>query len=196
MMTLEMGKPLVQARNEALKCARGMRFYAANAERFLADEILEDPSAVGASRAYSIAQPLGVVLAVMPWNLPMWQVIRFAGPALMAGNAGLLKHASNVPQIATYLDTLFERAGFPLGAFHTLLIGSGEGRGGSARFAGCCGDPDGFRGGGTICRCDCRRGNQEVAARTRWLGPVPRDALCRSGCSSHYSVTARMQNNG
>jgi len=125
-LTLEMGKPIAQARAEALKCAKNMRFYAENAERFLADEVLEDPSSVGASRAYAVYQPIGVVLAVMPWNYPLWQVVRFAAPALMAGNTGLLKHASNVPQAALYLDTVFERAGFPVGSFRTLLIGSRE----------------------------------------------------------------------
>ncbi|MBG6056526.1 succinate-semialdehyde dehydrogenase/glutarate-semialdehyde dehydrogenase [Salinibacterium sp. CAN_S4] len=123
-MTLEMGKPLAQARSEALKCAKGMRFYAEHAAEFLADEPLENPSSVNASSAYSVYQPLGVVLAVMPWNFPMWQVVRFAAPALMAGNSGLLKHASNVPQTALYLDTLFMRGGFPEGAFSTLLVGS------------------------------------------------------------------------
>ncbi|GAA2045871.1 NADP-dependent succinic semialdehyde dehydrogenase [Agromyces tropicus] len=123
-LTVEMGKPIAQARAEVGKCARNMRFYAENAERFLADEPLEDPGAVGASRAYTRYEPLGVVLAVMPWNYPLWQVIRFAAPALMAGNAGVLKHASNVPQSALYLDTLFERGGFPEGSFRTLLIGS------------------------------------------------------------------------
>jgi succinate-semialdehyde dehydrogenase / glutarate-semialdehyde dehydrogenase len=126
MMTLEMGKPIAQARAEALKCAKNMRFYADHAEGFLADEPLQDPSAVGASQAYAVYQPIGVVLAVMPWNYPMWQVIRFAAPALMAGNTGVLKHASNVPQTALYLDTVFERAGFPVGSFRTLLIGSRE----------------------------------------------------------------------
>jgi len=125
-LTLEMGKPIAQARAEALKCAKNMRFYAEHAEGFLADEPLEDPSSVGASRAYAAYQPLGVVLAVMPWNYPLWQVIRFAAPALMAGNTGVLKHASNVPQAALYLDTVFERAGFPVGSFRTLLIGSRE----------------------------------------------------------------------
>ncbi len=125
-MTTEMGKTLASARAEVGKCAAGMRFYAENAERFLADEPLPDPSAVNASRAYVLYQPLGPVLAVMPWNFPVWQVIRFAAPALMAGNTGLLKHASNVPRTALYLDTLFTRAGFPEGAFATLLIGSGE----------------------------------------------------------------------
>lgn len=121
-ITQEMGKPLAQARAEALKSARAMRFYAEHAERFLAGVRLDDPSSVGASAAYGVYQPLGVVLAVMPWNYPIWQVIRFAAPALMAGNTGLLKHASNVPASAMYLDELFERAGFPAGSFRTLLI--------------------------------------------------------------------------
>lgn len=125
-LTREMGKPIAASRAEVAKCAKGMRFYAEHAEDFLADEPLEDPSAVGASRAFARYQPLGVVLAVMPWNYPLWQVIRFAAPALMAGNTGVLKHASNVPQSALYLDSLFTRGGFPEGAFITLLIGSAE----------------------------------------------------------------------
>jgi len=122
MITLEMGKPLPQARAEVAKSAKAMRFYADRAEEFLSGWTLDDPSAVGASRAHTVYQPLGVVLAVMPWNYPIWQVIRFAAPALMAGNTGLLKHASNVPQAALYLDTLFERGGFPEGSFRSLLI--------------------------------------------------------------------------
>ena len=121
-ITVEMGRPLAQSRAEVLKCARGCRFYADNAEDFLASETLADPSSVKASAAGTRYAPLGVVLAVMPWNYPLWQVMRFASPALMAGNTGLLKHASNVPRSALYLDTLFERAGFPVGAFHSLLI--------------------------------------------------------------------------
>jgi len=122
MITAEMGKPLAQARAEVAKSAKAMRFYADRAEEFLSGWTLDDPSAVGASRAHTAYQPLGVVLAVMPWNYPIWQVIRFAAPALMAGNTGLLKHASNVPQAALYLDTLFERGGFPEGSFRSLLI--------------------------------------------------------------------------
>lgn len=122
LITLEMGRPIAGARAEVTKSAKGLRFYADNAESFLASEQLDDPSVVGASRAGKTYAPLGVVLAVMPWNYPLWQVLRFAGPALMAGNTGLLKHASNVPQAALFLDTLFERAGFPTGAFQTLLI--------------------------------------------------------------------------
>jgi succinate-semialdehyde dehydrogenase/glutarate-semialdehyde dehydrogenase len=126
MLTLEMGKPIAQARAEVLKCAKNMRFYAEHAEAFLADDLLADPAAVSASRAWTVWQPLGVVLAVMPWNYPLWQVIRFAAPALMAGNTGLLKHASNVPLSALYLDDLFEKGGFPAGSFRTLLIGSAD----------------------------------------------------------------------
>jgi succinate-semialdehyde dehydrogenase/glutarate-semialdehyde dehydrogenase len=124
MMVREVGKPIAAARGEVLKCAKNMRFYGAHAEGFLADEPLSDPSAVGASRALARWFPLGVVLAVMPWNYPLWQVIRFAAPALMAGNTGLLKHASNVPLSAIFLDTIFERGGFPTGSFRTILVGS------------------------------------------------------------------------
>ncbi|WP_097985352.1 NADP-dependent succinic semialdehyde dehydrogenase [Streptomyces sp. f150] len=126
-MSLEMGKPITAARAEAAKCAKAMRWYADRAEGLLADEH-PDPADVtdsGASRALVRYRPLGVVLAVMPWNFPLWQVVRFAAPALMAGNVGLLKHASNVPQTALYLEDLFHRAGFPAGCFRTLLIGSG-----------------------------------------------------------------------
>ncbi len=125
-MTREMGKPIGAARNEALKCAKGMRFYAEHAEAYMADEVLDTPGSVGATRAWARYEPLGIVLAVMPWNFPFWQVVRFAAPALMAGNTGLLKHASNVPASAMYLGSLFTRGGFPEGAFSTLLIGSAE----------------------------------------------------------------------
>ncbi|CAJ1493159.1 NADP-dependent succinic semialdehyde dehydrogenase [[Mycobacterium] kokjensenii] len=124
MMTLEMGKTLASAKAEALKCVKGFHFYADHAEQLLADAAA-DASKVNASRAFARYQPLGVVLAVMPWNFPLWQAVRFAAPALMAGNVGLLKHASNVPQTALYLADLLARAGFPDGCFQTLLIGSG-----------------------------------------------------------------------
>ncbi|GAA5183246.1 NADP-dependent succinic semialdehyde dehydrogenase [Rugosimonospora acidiphila] len=123
MMTTEMGKTLAAARAEVAKCAAACRFYAEHAEAFLAAEPA-DAAAVKARRAYTIYQPLGPVLAVMPWNFPLWQAMRFAAPALMAGNVGLLKHASNVPQTALFMADLFARAGFPDGAFQTLLIGS------------------------------------------------------------------------
>jgi succinate-semialdehyde dehydrogenase / glutarate-semialdehyde dehydrogenase len=121
-MTTEMGKTLRSAVDEAAKCAWVCRYYAENAEKFLADEVVE----TGAKQSYIRYQPLGPVLAVMPWNFPFWQVLRFAAPALMAGNVGLLKHASIVPQSALLIEELFHRAGFPDGAFQTLLIGSKE----------------------------------------------------------------------
>jgi succinate-semialdehyde dehydrogenase/glutarate-semialdehyde dehydrogenase len=118
-MTLEMGKPINAAVQEAEKCAWVCRYYARNAERHLADETVE----TNATKSFIRYQPLGIVLAVMPWNFPFWQVFRFAAPALMAGNVGLLKHASNVPQCALAIEDIFHRADFVDGAFQTLLIG-------------------------------------------------------------------------
>jgi succinate-semialdehyde dehydrogenase / glutarate-semialdehyde dehydrogenase len=124
-MTTEMGKTLAAAKAEVAKCARACRYFADHAAEFLADEPA-DAAAVDARRAFARYEPLGPVLAIMPWNFPLWQAMRFAAPALMAGNVGLLKHASNVPQTALFMEELFRRAGFPDGAFQTLLIGSDQ----------------------------------------------------------------------
>ncbi|MDP9280575.1 MAG: NAD-dependent succinate-semialdehyde dehydrogenase [Chloroflexota bacterium] len=118
LITLEMGKPIAEAKAELEKCAFGTEHYADNAARYLADELIE----TNAQRSLVAFQPLGIVLAVMPWNFPFWQVIRFAAPALMAGNAAVLKHASNVPQCALAIEEVFRDAGFPEGLMRTLLV--------------------------------------------------------------------------
>ncbi|RSK44514.1 NAD-dependent succinate-semialdehyde dehydrogenase [Hymenobacter perfusus] len=120
LMAVEMGKPIADGRAEAVKCALCCDYYAEHAEQFLADEEIK----TDAQRSFIAHEPIGVVLAVMPWNFPFWQVVRFAAPALMAGNVGLLKHASNVPQCALALEQIFHDAGFPPATFRTLLIGS------------------------------------------------------------------------
>jgi succinate-semialdehyde dehydrogenase/glutarate-semialdehyde dehydrogenase len=120
LMTLEMGKPLGAARAEAAKCATACRYYVEHADRLLADELVD----TGDAMSFIRYQPIGAVLAVMPWNFPFWQVFRFLAPALMAGNVGLLKHASNVPQCALAIEDIVRRAGFPADVFQTLLIGA------------------------------------------------------------------------
>ena len=130
MMTLEMGKPIRAAVDEAAKCAAACRFYAEHGPAFIADENIADEH----HRSFVAYEPLGVVLAVMPWNFPFWQVVRFLAPALVAGNVGLLKHASNVPQCALELEALVRRAGAPEGVFQALLVGS-------AAVAGIIADP-------------------------------------------------------
>ena len=122
MMTLEMGKPVSEARAEIEKCAWGCEYYAAEGPAFLADEGIDSD----AGRSLVTYQPLGTVLAVMPWNFPFWQVFRFAAPALIAGNTGLLKHASNVPQCALAVESVFVDAGFPAGVFRSLMIPSSQ----------------------------------------------------------------------
>ena len=122
LMTLEMGKVIHEARAEIEKCAWVCEFYADNAESFLADEMVE----TNASKSFVSFEPLGIVLAVMPWNFPFWQVFRFAAPALMAGNAAVLKHASNVPGCALAIESIFIQAGFPENLFRTLMISANQ----------------------------------------------------------------------
>jgi len=125
LITLEMGKPVKEARGEIEKCAWVCDYYAEHAETFLADEAIESD----AGKSYIAYLPLGTVLAVMPWNFPFWQVFRFAAPGLMAGNTGVLKHASNVPQCALAIEEIFREAGFPVGAFRTLMISASQVKG-------------------------------------------------------------------
>jgi succinate-semialdehyde dehydrogenase / glutarate-semialdehyde dehydrogenase len=134
LITTEMGKTFRAAKEEVAKCVRGLRFYAAEGSAFLKN-LPGDARSVGAKQTYVTYQPIGVVLAVMPWNLPLWQAMRFAAPALTAGNVGVLKHASNVPQTALYMEQLFRDAGFPDDVFQTLLILVASGRAGAARRA-------------------------------------------------------------
>ena len=122
LMAQEMGKPVKDGRAEVEKCAWVCDFYAEQAAQFLMPEVVETE----ASRSFVTFQPLGVILAVMPWNFPFWQVFRFAAPALMAGNAGVLKHASNVPGCALAIAEVFRQTGFPEHVFETLLIGSAQ----------------------------------------------------------------------
>ncbi len=178
LMTLEMGKPYKAAVAEAVKCTTACRYYAENTERFLADEIVE----TGAKKSFIRYLPIGPILAVMPWNFPFWQVIRFAAPALMAGNVGLLKHASNVPQCALAIEEIFLEAGFPEGAFQTLLIGSqqvdallNDPRVVAATLTGS--EQAGIRGGGGSGEAD-----QESGAGVGRERSVYRDAERGSGC--------------
>lgn len=122
MITQEMGKPISESKSEINKCALVCEYYAENAEKFLADE----PLPVDEGEAYRVFDPIGVILAVMPWNFPFWQVYRFAAPNLMAGNVGLLKHASNVPQCAMAIEELFQQSGFPAAVFQTLMVSSSK----------------------------------------------------------------------
>jgi succinate-semialdehyde dehydrogenase/glutarate-semialdehyde dehydrogenase len=197
-MTLEMGKPLVAAHAEAAKCVKAMRWYAEHGPRLLADEhpAPDDVTDSGAVRATIRYRPLGPVLAVMPWNFPLWQVIRFAAPALMAGNTALLKHASNVPQTALYLEDLFRRAGYPEGCFQSLLVGAGE-------VAGLLRDPrvaaatlTGSEGAGrsvaSIAGDVIKKTVLELGGSDPYLVMPSADI----GKAARIAVTARTQNNG
>ena len=195
LMTTEMGKTLAAAEAEVAKCAAGCRFYAEHAEVYLADEPA-DAGAVGAVRAYTRYAPLGPVLAVMPWNFPLWQAMRFAAPALMAGNVGLLKHASNVPQTALYLEDLFRRAGFPADVFQTLLVGSDavEGllRDDRVAAATLTGSTPAGRSVGSVGGDALKKTVLELGGSDPFV-VLPSADLARA---AEVAVTARVQNNG
>ncbi|MEU9034959.1 NADP-dependent succinic semialdehyde dehydrogenase [Streptomyces sp. NPDC048352] len=197
-MTVEMGKPLAAARAEAAKCVKAMRWYAAHAESLLADEQPADADVrdAGASAVRVRYRPLGVVLAVMPWNFPLWQVVRFAAPALMAGNVGLLKHSSNVPQTALYLGDLFHRAGFPQGCFQTLLIGSGpvEGilRDPRVAAATLTGSEPAGRAVASVAGDEVKKTVLELGGSDPYI-VMPSADVARA---ARTAVTARVQNNG
>ncbi|MBC2902633.1 NADP-dependent succinic semialdehyde dehydrogenase [Streptomyces cupreus] len=197
-MTTEMGKPVKQARAEAAKCAKAMRWYAGHAEALLADEEPGDADVrdSGASRVRIRYRPLGPVLAVMPWNFPLWQVVRFAAPALMAGNVGLLKHASNVPQTALYLEDLFHRAGFAEGTFQTLLIGSGAVeeilRDERVKAATLTGSEPAGRAVASVCGDMVKKTVLELGGSDPYVVMPSADL----GRAAEVAVTARVQNNG
>ncbi|MFD9214469.1 aldehyde dehydrogenase family protein, partial [Streptomyces sp. NPDC059544] len=197
-MTSEMGKPLAAARAEAAKCVKAMRWYADHAEELLADEHPSDDDVKdsGASGVTVRYRPLGVVLAVMPWNFPLWQVVRFAAPALMAGNTGLLKHASNVPQTALYLGDLFHRAGFPDGCFQTLLVGAGaiEGvlRDPRVAAATLTGSEPAGRSVASIAGDEVKKTVMELGGSDPFV-VMPSADVDRA---ARVAVTARVQNNG
>jgi succinate-semialdehyde dehydrogenase/glutarate-semialdehyde dehydrogenase len=197
-MTTEMGKPVKQARAEAAKCAKAMRWYAEHAAELLVDEepAASDVKDSGASRVLVRYRPLGPVLAVMPWNFPLWQVIRFAAPALMAGNVGLLKHASNVPQTALYLEDLFHRAGFWEGTFQTLLIGSGAVdeilRDDRVKAATLTGSEPAGRAVASTCGDMVKKTVLELGGSDPYV-VMPSADIDRA---AQVAVTARVQNNG
>ncbi|MGI9118699.1 MAG: NADP-dependent succinic semialdehyde dehydrogenase [Acidimicrobiales bacterium] len=195
MMTTEMGKTLAAARAETMKCAAACRFYAAHAEAFLGDEPVGG-AGVGARRAFARYQPLGPVLAVMPWNFPLWQAMRFAAPALMAGNVGLLKHASNVPRTALFMETLFHRAGFPDAVFQTLLIGSEQVervlRDPEVKAATLTGSTPAGRSVGSTAGAELKPSVLELGGSDAFIVMPSADLERASG----VAVTARCQNNG
>jgi succinate-semialdehyde dehydrogenase/glutarate-semialdehyde dehydrogenase len=194
-MTSEMGKTIGAARAEVQKCAKACRYYAQHAAEFLADEPA-DAGAVGARRAYACYQPIGPVLAVMPWNFPLWQAMRFAAPALMAGNVGLLKHASNVPQTALLMEDLFHRAGFPDGAFQTLLVTSDQVervlRDSRVRAATLTGSEPAGRSVASIAGSEVKKTVLELGGSDAYV-VMPSADVQRA---AEVGVTARAQNNG
>ena len=180
LMTLEMGKTKKASAAEIGKCAAVLRYYADHGAGFLADEPV-DADSVNASKAYAHYLPIGVVLAIMPWNFPLWQAMRFAAPALAAGNVGLLKHASNVPQTALFMEELFRDAGFPDDVFQTLLIGSGKVDAVLRDDRVAAATLTGSEAAGVAVAHDRRRGAQEGRPRARRLRPVRGDAVGRPG---------------
>ncbi|WP_224003133.1 NAD-dependent succinate-semialdehyde dehydrogenase [Aureimonas sp. SA4125] len=190
--TREMGKRLVEARAEVDKCAAGCRFYAENAEKFLADDVRDGP----AGRNFVAYRPLGPVLAVMPWNFPFWQVLRFAAPAIMAGNVGLLKHASNVSHCATEIEKIFTDAGAPRGVFQTLIIPSSKVEGiiGDSRIKAAT-----LTGSEPAGRAVAAQAGQQLKPVVLELGGsdpfivMPSADLAKA---AEVGVKARMQNNG
>ncbi|OEV03924.1 NADP-dependent succinic semialdehyde dehydrogenase [Streptomyces oceani] len=197
-MTLEMGKPLRAAQAEVAKCVKCLRWYAEHGPDLLADEFpaADDVTDSGAVRARVRYLPLGPVLAVMPWNFPLWQVIRFAAPALLAGNVGLLKHASNVPQTALYVEDLFRRADFADGCFQTLLIGSGSVenvlRDPRVRAATLTGSEPAGRAVASVAGDTIKKTVLELGGSDPYL-VLPSADLERA---ARVAVTARVQNNG
>ena len=175
-MVTEMGKTLKSAADEAAKSAWGCRYYAENAERFLADEVVQTT----ASRSFVTFQPIGPVLAIMPWNFPFWQVFRFAAPALMAGNVGLLKHASNVPQCALAIEEIFRRAGFAEGVFQTLLIETDQVKRVIEDRRVAAVTLTGSNAAGSQVAATAGRVDQEDRPRARRQRPLHRDARGRS----------------
>ncbi len=195
LMTAEMGKTLAAAGAEVAKCAKALRFYAEKGPGFVADEPV-DADAVGAERAYVRYQPLGPVLAVMPWNFPLWQVVRFLAPALMAGNTALLKHASNVPGTAMLIEDVARRAGYPEGVMQTLLIGSArvEGvlRDDRVRAATLTGSEQAGRAVAAVA-------GEELKPMVLELGgsdPFVVTASADLAAAARVATTARCQNNG
>jgi succinate-semialdehyde dehydrogenase/glutarate-semialdehyde dehydrogenase len=191
-LTTEMGTTVASARGEGSKCAMAFRWFAEHAERLLADETIDS----AAGRSYVRYEPLGVVLAVMPWNFPLWQVVRFAAPALMLGNVGLLKHASNVPQTALLLEDLFRRAGLPDGAFTTLLVGSQD-------VAGLVADPriaavtlTGSEGAGMSVAAAAGHALKKSVMELGGSDPFLVLASADLDVAVRTAVTARVQNNG
>ena len=181
MMTTEMGKTIVVGAGRGAEVCQGVSLLRRARGARCWPTSPRTRRAVGATRAYVRYEPLGPVLAVMPWNFPLWQVIRFAAPALMAGNVGLLKHASNVPQTALIIEDTFRRAGLPEGAFQTLLIGAPAVERILRDPAGAGRDPHREHARGPVDRRHRRRGAQAGRARARWQRPVRRDAVGRSG---------------